>query len=118
MKFKVGDRVRCVHNDNGSDEYVGSVGVVMAIIKDSYGGDTWPYKISFSNDASFSGAELELVAVEPTPAVITEPDKIGSGPAVNGFGQFPRNTGVFGRGSDRKVYWNKIHRKHKHERSS
>lgn len=56
MQFKVGNRVKCVYNDNGSQEYVGTVGTITAID----GEKNHPYYVSFCR-ASFAENELALV---------------------------------------------------------
>lgn len=54
-KFKVGDPVRCIYNDKGTQEYVGSEGKITAV-----GSGQHPYCVSFS-DAGFAECELQLI---------------------------------------------------------
>lgn len=56
-KFKVGDKVRVTHNDNGSDNFVGFTGTISSICNKV----RHPYYIDFTNTCSFGDHELELV---------------------------------------------------------
>lgn len=55
--FKVGDKVRCVWNDNGTNEYIGEEGKIINVhISDKY-----PYTVDFSS-CDFKAEELELIS--------------------------------------------------------
>ncbi len=56
MKFKVGDKIRCFHNDNGDGRYVGKVGKITDVDKED---TNYPYSVSFSSNC-FGDHELEL----------------------------------------------------------
>ena len=54
-KFKVGDRVKCVYNDNGSTIHVGQEGHITRV-----GTGFYLYSVSFAS-SDFSEPELELL---------------------------------------------------------
>ncbi len=58
MKFKVGDKVRCHYNDNGSNECVGMEGEITYVSSSKV---SYPYNVSFSTSSLFSEKELELI---------------------------------------------------------
>lgn len=55
-KYKIGDKVRCVYNDNGSGRFIGKIGRI------TYVGDSssHPYAIDFAPGYSFGKNEIEL----------------------------------------------------------
>jgi len=59
MRFKVGDKVRCKWNDNGSSNYVGSTGTVTSVNHSH----TYPYDTTIGPFA-FRDAELELISAD------------------------------------------------------
>lgn len=62
MKFKVGDKVRCHYNDNGSGHYVGEVGEITCT---TAGSSRHPYNTSFACGSTFGDHELELINDNP-----------------------------------------------------
>lgn len=56
MTFKIGDKVRCKWNDNGTQEYVGKTGKITGIT----GSYSYPYEVDFTT-WDFSEKELELI---------------------------------------------------------
>lgn len=57
QELKIGDMVKCVYNDNGTDEYVGCSGKIVGI--DVF--DSYPYTVDFAYSGKFSRNELELI---------------------------------------------------------
>lgn len=66
--FKIGDKVRCKYNDNGTRDYIGLEGEIMEVIDSS----RHPYRTSFGGCASFSAEELELINNKSSMASLKE----------------------------------------------
>ncbi len=62
LKFKAGDKVKCVWNDNGTSEYVGLEGDVRSL--DTGAGCKYPYNVQLQKNGHtvwFSDKELQKI---------------------------------------------------------
>ena len=67
MNFNIGDKVKIIANDNGSDDYIGRVGIIIETdrIKQRISMD-WDYRCEFDDGDSypFNLQEIEKVVTK------------------------------------------------------
>lgn len=61
MKFKFGDKVRVIANDDGSDDFIGSVGKIIETDRIKRGKSAeWDYSCKFENGETYPFGPHEM----------------------------------------------------------